>query len=127
MDLDLLPDELAVCRLGPTAPVPEWAWTGPVASVTRTAAELSIVCAAEAVPPTVTAAQPWRAMTVRGPLNFELTGIAAALTQPLGEAGISVFLIATYDTDHVLVRAEALERAVSVLRGAGHRVHGGDG
>jgi hypothetical protein len=41
----------------------------------------------------------------------------------LAEAGVSVFLVSTYDTDHVLVRAEALERAIEALRGAGHEVH----
>jgi hypothetical protein len=123
VDLDLLDEELAVCRLDPESTVPDWAWNGAVQSVTRTATELSIVCGWDAPPAGTKAEGPWRALSVRGPLNFELTGIAAALTAPLGEAGVSVFLIATYDTDHVLVRAEALQRAVAVLERAGHKVH----
>jgi hypothetical protein len=123
MDLDVMAGDLAVCRLDPNAPVPDWAGTGPLTSVTRTPTELSIVCSADAVPSGTTTAAPWRALTVRGPLAFELTGIAAALTTPLAEAGVSVFLVSTYDTDHVLVRAEALERAIEALRGAGHEVH----
>jgi hypothetical protein len=123
VDLDLHPDDLAVCRLAPSAAVPDWAWTGPLAAVTRTPDELSIVCAASAVPAGVTATAPWRALSVRGPLPFELTGIAAALTGPLAEAGVSVFLVSTYDTDHVLVRSETLDRAIAALTAQGHDVH----
>jgi hypothetical protein len=123
LELDLLPDELAVCRLAATAPVPDWAWSGAIASVTRTRTELSVICAADAAPAGVTVEAPWRALTVRGPLPFELTGVAAALTQPLADAGVSVLLIATYDTDHVLLRSEALERAIAALVAAGHAVH----
>ena len=39
-----------VCRLEPDAPVPPWAWEGAFHSVTRTASELSVVCAWDAVP-----------------------------------------------------------------------------
>ncbi len=37
--------------------------------------------------------------------------------------GVSVFTIATYDTDYILVRR--LDEAVAALRGVGHEV-GGD-
>jgi hypothetical protein len=37
----------AVCRLSVADPVPQWATKGIFTSVTRTAEELSIVCAAE--------------------------------------------------------------------------------
>jgi hypothetical protein len=123
MELDLLPGDFAICRLEPGDAVPAWAWTGALASVTRTGAELSIVCDAAAVPADVVRAERgWRALSVRGPLPFELTGVAAALTGPLAEAGISVFLVASYDTDHVLVRAEAVKRAIAALAAAGHAV-----
>src|SRR5688572_237463 len=124
LTLTLLAGELAVVRLPPDAAVPEWAWAGELQSVTRTREELSVVCAAEAVPADggLSVEGPWRALTVAGPLDFSLTGIAAALTAPLAAAEISVFLIATYDTDHVLVKADKLETAVAALSGAGIRV-----
>jgi hypothetical protein len=122
LTLLLLPDTLAVCRLAPDAEVPAWAWTGEPASVTRTRDELSIVCRAAAVPEGVRAEVGWRCLKVQGPLDFGLTGILAALTAPLAAAGIAIFAVSTFDTDYLLVKAENLDRAIDVLRGAGHHV-----
>ncbi|HWM03436.1 MAG TPA: ACT domain-containing protein [Actinophytocola sp.] len=64
----------------------------------------------------------WRLLSVRGPLEFALTGIMAALAGELAAAGVSLFAVSTYDTDHVLVKATDLERAVRALREGGHEV-----
>ncbi|HEX6373313.1 MAG TPA: ACT domain-containing protein [Longimicrobium sp.] len=120
--LSLLPETLAVCRLAPDAEVPAWAWTGEPASVTRTRDELSIICRMDAVPRGIRAEGGWRCLEVEGPLAFELTGVLAALTAPLAAAGIALFAVSTYDTDYLLLKAENLDRAIEVLREAGHRV-----
>ncbi|GAB4432096.1 MAG: ACT domain-containing protein [Chloroflexi bacterium OHK40] len=122
LTLRVLPGSLAVCRLAPGEALPAWATSGGFWSITRTLDELSVVCAAEAVPEGVRQVGPWRALQVAGPLDFALTGILSALATPLAAAGLSLFAIATYDTDYLLVRAEALEAAVAALRGAGHHV-----
>jgi hypothetical protein len=111
----------AVCRLDAAADVPSWARGGFV-SITRTADELSIVCAEGDVPSDVAAERRWRALRVEGPIPFDVTGVAAALVAPLADAGISVFLIATFDTDYLLVKSAVWERAVDVLRSAGHEL-----
>jgi hypothetical protein len=120
--LTALSEPLTICRLDPGAALPEWAGSGRFVSITRTPAELSIVCAAHAVPATVQAERNWRALAVAGPLDFALTGILAALAQPLAAAGISIFALSTYDTDYLLVRAHALDRAIAALTAAGHHV-----
>jgi hypothetical protein len=117
----LLPETLAVCRLAPDAPSPEWP-RGTFTSITRTADELSVVCDDDAVPADVRADRGWRVLRVEGPLPFELTGVAASLTAPLAEAKISVFLIATFDTDYLLVKEDVLAQAIGALRAAGHDV-----
>lgn len=122
LPLTLLPDHLAVCRLPPDAPLPAWAAGPGFVSITRTDEELSITVAQNRVPGDVMAVGPWRALKVQGPLDFALTGILAALTAPLADAGISLFAIATYDTDYVLVRAETLDAAINALAAAGHLV-----
>lgn len=119
--LRLLPERLAIVRLPPGAAVPAWAWTGPLASVTRTADELSVVCLERSAPATEQAERGWRALMVEGPLDFSQTGVLAALTAPLAEAGVSVFTISTYDTDYLLVREEDLPAATGALRAAGHQ------
>lgn len=113
---------LAICQLDPGARFPAWATQGAFWSITRTAGELSIVCAEESVPPGVTCQPGWRGLQVAGPLDFSLTGVLASLAAPLAEAGVSIFAISTYDTDFLLVREEQLEVAVDVLRRAGHTV-----
>jgi hypothetical protein len=117
MDLRLrvIPDELAVCRLSPDAPRPSWAG-GAFVSITRTSSELSVVCAADAVPRDVRAERGWRALVLTGEFDFNLVGVLKRILDPLAEAGVSVFAISTYDTDYVLVRQ--LDDAVDALAGA---------
>ncbi len=122
--LRLLSDELAVARLEPTLSVPDWAMGGALSSITRTEAELSVVCLAEQVPEGVVAERGWQCFEVAGPLDFSLVGILASLTGTLAEAGISIFAISTYDTDYVLVRTERLGDAIAALCRAGHPING---
>ncbi len=120
--ISLLPGLLAVCRLPSDANVPAWV-RGAFTSVTRTTDELSVVCDQDAVPADVQAERGWRGLKVLGPIPFELTGVAAALVAPLAEARISVFLLATFDTDYLLLKEEVFERAVAILRDAGHEIN----
>lgn len=127
MDLRVLPERLSVCRLPVDA-----AWPVPPAgtsfySVTRTDAEVSVVCPEDAAPAGdhVRVEPDWRALEVAGPLDFSMVGVMAELTAPLADVDVSVCVVSTYDTDYVLVHAAALERAVEALRGAGHTVHAG--
>ena|SRR5439155_6590242 len=122
MQLDLLAPPLAIVRLAPDADVPVWADRGPLTSVTRTPSELSVVCAQEHVPPEVECERGWRALVVAGPLDFSLTGVLAALAQPLAEAEVPIFALSTYDTDYVLVREPQLDAAIEALAAAGHEV-----
>jgi hypothetical protein len=119
LSLTTLQGRFAVCRLPADAEVPPWV-TGAVTSVTRTPDELSITCAEDAVPEGITAERGWRCLKVEGPLDLALTGIAAALTTPLAEAKVSVSVIATYDTDYLLVKEERLADALAALERAGH-------
>ena len=123
MELELTADTLAICRFDADATLPAWA-TNPTGfvSVTRTDAELSIVVPDDLPPAEVTAERGWRALAVRGPLDFSLTGVLASLAVPLADAGIPVFVISTYDTDWLLVRDYHLDEAVAALGSSGHTV-----
>jgi len=121
--LRLLSDRLAICRLDPANPAPSWP-SGSFVSITRTATELSIVCAESAIPEGVTASTGWRALQVEGVLDFSLTGVLSSLAQPLAAAGISIFSVSTYDTDTILVRDADRAKAVDALAAAGHSIAG---
>ncbi|WP_329789642.1 ACT domain-containing protein [Lentzea sp. DG1S-22] len=122
--VDVRPGEYAVTRLAPDAPVPTGLLdlTDVLVSVTRTPAELSIIAPASSAPGGDVSEKGWRLLTVRGPLEFTLTGIMAALAGELAAAGVSLFALSTYDTDHLLVKQADLGRAVKALRAAGHEL-----
>lgn len=123
LTLSVLGEKLAICRLDPDSEVPAWAGEGSFSSVTRTSDELSAVCPDHAVPPDVVCERGWRALKLEGPFALDLTGVLVSVASPLSEAGLSVFAIATYDTDYVLVNETQLERAISVLSGCSHTVN----
>jgi uncharacterized protein len=125
MTLVPLEDMFAVCRLAADAPLPAWAVggsAGPFVSITRTADELSIVCRQGAVPEGIRCERGWRCLRVAGTLDFTLTDVLASLLDPLAEARVAVFVVATFDTDYLLVKEDRLDAAVEVLRREGHVV-----
>ena len=119
------PGPYVVLRLAGDAPVPPGVLDGPVdglVSVSRTRTELSVVCPVELAVPAPQEETGWRLLTVRGPFEFTLTGIMAALSGALAAAGVPLFALSTFDTDHLLVKDDDLARAVRALRDAGHEV-----
>ena len=122
--LDLLPGSLALLRLAPETPIPTWtADAREFLTVSRTPTELSIVADADVVPADVVTERDYRTFRVRGPMPLHLIGVMAALAVPLADAAVPIFVIATYDTDYLLVKAVNLERAWHALERAGHLVH----
>lgn len=121
--LRVWPGRWAACRLAPDDALPAWATLpAPLTVVARTWTELSIVVPEEHVPNDVTSECGFRVIEVVGPVPFAVTGLIASLSGPLAAAGISLFPVATFDTDYVLVKEEALASAVEVLRVSGFRV-----
>ncbi len=121
MQLDLLRGVYAIAKLPPDAPIPDWAQSGEFVSITRSPDELSIVSAH--VPENVTSERGWRCLKIRGPLDFSLTGILASIAAPLAGAGVSVFAVATYETDYILVPEDQVATALITLTEAGHVVN----
>ena len=119
--LTVIPETLAVCRMPPDAPLPNWP-DGNFISATRTAEELSVVIPEEAMPDGVPKHGGFRALKMAGPLDFGEIGVLATLSNTLAVAGLSIFVISTYDTDYILVKQENLARAIAALRQAGHDV-----
>ena len=55
-------------------------------------------------------------------MDFSMIGVLDSLVTPLAEAGVSVFVLSTFDTDYLLVKESDLERALAALRSASHVV-----
>jgi hypothetical protein len=122
LDLELLPGRLAICRLDPKAEVPRWADKGNFTTITRTKEEISVVCPEANIPRGTKCETGRRAFRISGTVDFALIGIIASLANPLAQAGVSIFVISTYDTDYLLVAEDTLDKATGALEAAGHRV-----
>jgi hypothetical protein len=127
LELEALSGEYAVCRLPADAPLPDWALVpdragGDFVSISRTSDELSIACPASVVPLGIRAESGWTCFKVAGPLDFSEIGIVASLATPLATAGIGIFVVSTFDTDYLLVKSAARDRAVATLTEAGHSI-----
>jgi len=126
LDLDLLPEEYAVCRLPAGSALPASLSNGPddksVISVTWAPDELSVICPADRVPEGATVEAAWRCLRVVGPLDLALTGVLASLIGPLADARVNIVAFSTYDTDYLLIPQVRLSEAVDTLLAAGHRL-----
>ena len=71
LNIELQKDSLAIVKLEPGKTVPDWASadSGGFVSITQTAEEVSIVCAANQVPDDVQAERGWTALKIIGPLR----------------------------------------------------------
>lgn len=117
--LEWLPGHFGVYRLPADAPLPPWARHGAFTTVSRSAEELSVLCAWRQGTAALPVIGPLACCRLVGRLDFALTGILARLTAPLACGGVSVFSVATYDTDYVLVHEDDRERAQALLEAAG--------
>lgn len=127
-----VPGTFTMLRLEPGDPVPAWALAPgtPFTAITRTADELSIIAPVSALPPGAEAGSVWRCLMLEGPFGLDEPGVVASVVTPLAAAGLSVFVVATYETDYFLVTD--VETAVRALSAEGHQVrpdgeHGIDG
>lgn len=116
--LQILPGNMAVCKLPPQSALPQWLNTAEnkFYSITKTNDELSIVCSQSIVPENVQAQKNWRMFKIMGQMEFELVGILKQVLNPLAESGIGIFAMSTYDTDYILVQEKNFKNAIEVLK-----------
>lgn len=122
IELTILPYRLVICRLDPSAPLPQSVLDGNFFSATRTPDELSLLVTEENAIRDAEVEGGWRAFKVKGPLDFSLTGVLSAIAAPLAAAQIGIFALSTFDTDYILVKQVQLERASRILSEAGFKI-----
>ena len=88
----------------------------------KTSNELSIVCESKYVPPEEKQNGHWRLLKIMAVLDLSLTGITAQFSTALADAAVNICVIATYDTDYVMVKEEKLSTATKALQNAGFTV-----
>lgn len=122
LQLEVLPDHLAICSLEPEDATLDWDLGEGFLSVTFTEDEVSVICEEAFAPPDARIERGWRCLRVVGPLDLEMVGVLAALSRALAQAGIPIFVVSTFATDYLLVRGALLDDAVDALRHAEHTV-----
>ncbi|QGN59335.1 ACT domain-containing protein [Nostocoides sp. HKS02] len=115
-------DQVAFARL-PAGEEPGWDWrSGPLASITYTDSETSVVCAFASVPTGVVVQGPLTAFEIAGPLDFTMVGVLSGLLEPLARQGISILALSTFDTDWILVDTARSEDAQATWKRTGNTV-----
>lgn len=85
--------------------------------------EKSLICRTENVSANVTERiDGWRAMRIKGILDFSLIGILSGILTVLADAKIGIAAVSTYNTDYIFVREEDLGKAADALAGAGYKI-----
>lgn len=118
--LKRLAGSYAVCRLDAASPIPSWADGEGFVSISRSDDELSIVCHAARVSGDVRQDGGWACYKFIGPFAFDETGIVSSVIGPLSDAGIGIFVVSTFDGDHMLIKEADIASAEPVLTSAGH-------
>lgn len=122
MILKCMPYDLTVCKVPDTKSLDlekDFFFIG------KTDQEISLVCRTEDTPANTTDREDgWRGFRVEGILDFSLIGILAKLSSLLAENKIGIFVVSTFNTDYILVKAENFDRAMGVLASAGYTVVG---
>ncbi|MDX8438326.1 ACT domain-containing protein [Mesorhizobium australafricanum] len=118
--LKQLPGLYAISRLEAGHGIPDWADGLGFVSITRTEDELSITCRQDRVPNVVRQDGGWVAFKFEGPFAFGETGIVLSVIRPLSENGLGIFVVSTFDGDHLLVKAADQAAAARLLGDAGH-------
>ncbi|MCL2286795.1 MAG: ACT domain-containing protein [Firmicutes bacterium] len=113
MELKKLKQDFAVCKLANRDNVD---FTGEYVFLCKTDDEISLVCEAAHVPTGAIAVESgWKGLKIAGVLDFGMVGIIAKISNILAQAGISVFVVSTYNTDYIFVKAENYEKCVHEL------------
>ncbi len=109
----------SLCRLAPEDAIPSWALSSDFYTISKTRDELSVVCESQYVPAIVKQDGDWRLLKIAAVLDLSLTDITAKFSTALANAGVNLCVIATYETDYILVKQEKLQTAITALQDAG--------
>ena len=119
--LSILEETYIIHKLDKSTNLPEELIECEFYSLSNSQEELSLVCPEQMLIQSENSSPNWKCLKVAGPLDLNLTGILAGLSDTLAKAKISIFAISTFETDYVLIQKQVLETAKSALKSAGYK------
>ena len=112
--------EFSVCKI---RDVKDIDFTKDFTFLSKTDDEISLVCESQYVPESAVAVEAdWRALKIEGVLDFRMVGVIAKMSNILTEAGISIFIVSTYNTDYIFLKSYIYEKSVTLLTDNGYTV-----
>ena len=93
--LSVLFETFTIHKLSRDASIPEAILKSNYYSVSKTENELSLVCSEIIEVESLQSSKGWKCIKVRGPLDFNLTGILAGISGILAKGDISIFAISS--------------------------------
>ena len=121
LTLTVLEETFTIHKFAPSTSIPEVVSDCSFYSVSKTREELSLICPGDLSVQSEKSSPNWKCLKVAGPLDLNLTGLIAGLSDILEKANISIFAISTFETDYLLIQKEELETAKSALESAGYK------
>lgn len=109
-------DIFTVYKLSDFREIPSFDFEKGFLSVTVTGDEISLITNRPVQSKFLRSEGGWKGFRVAGILDFSLTGIIHDITRPLKENKIPVFVISTFDTDYLFVKASSFEKVNDIFR-----------
>ena len=119
--LSILEETYIIHKLDQSTKLPEGPIDCEFYSLSNSQEELSLVCPEQILIQSENNSPSWKCLKVAGPLDLNLTGILAGLSDTLAKAKISIFAISTFETDYVLIQKQALKAAKTALISQGYQ------
>ena len=122
LSISVLPEQFTICQLKMDEPIPNSIYQSSFYSISKSDEELSVVCEERFVKNEIKKSTGWRLLKINAVLDLSLAGITAKFSTALAKAGVNLSVIATFNTDYILVEHVKLSTAIVALREAGFEV-----
>ena len=121
MLLKVIEGTYAVAQLPPDAGIPAWFDGTGFSAFVKADDEITLVCDENRVPQSISAQRGWVCFRSIGPCAFDEAGIVVSLISPISANDIGVFVLCTFDGEHILCPRGDLGRVREILVAEGHR------
>jgi uncharacterized protein len=61
----------------------------------------------------------WKLISFDTKLDFDVVGFIAKISQALAKENISIFVVSSYSTDHILIKNKDFDKTIEVLKNLG--------
>ena len=119
--LSILEETYIIHKLDQSTNLPEGLIGCEFYSLSNSQEEMSLVCPEQMLIQSENSSPNWKCLKVAGPLDLNLTGILAGLSDTLAKAKISIFAISTFKTDYLMIQKQSLKAAKNALISQGYQ------